>query len=320
MAGVATSIQNPEGEVLWAPNDFGTYSIEKIQVISKILQDAMKEMVITVKSDESMDGSSYYTKEESNNYFLRKTDYESIAENTINRIIQNDIDTNVLLSVSTFNQMINAVDFLARICFDLTYNQLKAAGAELTFVPFHTTINNLSARITAFDTNLDQLLNTVYQRNPDNTINYSAVNFVTRDDINGYITAGDIRDLRGQYATLLENNNALSSGKADKATTLAGYGITDAYTRDGADAAFAAKATTLAGYGITDAYTKTEVGNSFAAKATSLSGYGITDAYTKSEVDLILQAMENRISALENSSSGSGGSGGTGGTTPGTGT
>lgn len=319
MAGVATSIQNPEGETLWAPNDFGTYSIEKIQIISKILQDAMKEMVITVKNEDSVDGNSYYTKEESNNYFLRKTDYESIAESTINRIIQNDIDTNVLLSVSTFNQMINAVNFLAKICFDLTYDQLKAAGAELTFVPFHTTINNLSARITAFDTNLDQLLNTVYQRNQDNTINYSAVNFVTWRDIDGYITAGDIRDLRGQYATLLENNTALSSGKADKATTLAGYGITDAYTKSGADIAFAAKATTLSGYGITDAYTKTEAGTTFASKSTSLSGYGITDAYTKSEVDLIIQAMENRIAALENSSSGSGGSG-SGGTTPGTGT
>lgn len=319
MAGVATSIQNPEGETLWAPNDFGTYSIEKIQVISKILQDAMKEMVITVKNEDSADGSSYYTKEESNNYFLRKTDYSSIAEETINRIIQNDIDTNVLLSVSTFNQMINAVDFLARICFDLTYDQLKAAGAELTFVPFHTTINNLSARITAFDTNLDQLLNTVYQRNQDNTINYSAVNFVTWRDIDGYITAGDIRDLRGQYATLLENNTALGSGKADKATTLAGYGITDAYTKSGADTAFAAKATTLSGYGITDAYTKTEAGSTFAGKSTSLSGYGITDAYTKDEVNLLLQGLINRIAALENSSSGSGGSG-SGGTTPGTGT
>lgn len=48
------------------------------------------------------------------------------------------------------------------------------------------------------------------------------------------------------------------------------------------------KATTLEGYGITDAYTKTEVNNSLnnkADKATTLNGYGITDAYTKSEVD-----------------------------------
>lgn len=56
------------------------------------------------------------------------------------------------------------------------------------------------------------------------------------------------------------------SGKADKSTTLAGYGITDAYTKTETDNKIgelttgkADKATTLSGYGITDAYTKTEV-------------------------------------------------------------
>ena len=52
--------------------------------------------------------------------------------------------------------------------------------------------------------------------------------------------------------------------KADKATTLAGYGITDAYTKTESDEKFAQKATTLAGYGITDAYTKLEVDGKIA--------------------------------------------------------
>ena len=79
--------------------------------------------------------------------------------------------------------------------------------------------------------------------------------------------------------------------KAGKSTTLAGYGITDAYTETEVDTALAKKAntaTTLSGYGIGDAYTKTEVDTAVdakAAKATSLSGYGITDAYTKTEID-----------------------------------
>lgn len=54
--------------------------------------------------------------------------------------------------------------------------------------------------------------------------------------------------------TLIE----LEQNKADKATTLSGYGITDAYTKTEADGKYAGKSTTLAGYGITDAYTKTE--------------------------------------------------------------
>ena len=55
------------------------------------------------------------------------------------------------------------------------------------------------------------------------------------------------------YATQV--NQALA-GKADKATTLAGYGISDAYTKASLDTLLngkAAKATTLSGYGISDA-------------------------------------------------------------------
>ncbi|WP_288081686.1 hypothetical protein [Pseudomonas sp.] len=72
---------------------------------------------------------------------------------------------------------------------------------------------------------------------------------------------------------------------ASKATTLAGYGITDAYTSTQTDNRYAGKSTTLAGYGIIDAYTKTEAGTSFASKATTLAGYGITDAYTATQTD-----------------------------------
>lgn len=58
-------------------------------------------------------------------------------------------------------------------------------------------------------------------------------------------------------------------GKADKATTLSGYGIADAYTKNEADAlinAKATKSTSLQGYGITDAYTKTATNELLADK------------------------------------------------------
>ena len=82
--------------------------------------------------------------------------------------------------------------------------------------------------------------------------------------------------------------------KADKATTLTGYGITDAYTKTQVDAAVAGAVTTaganvdtkLTEYAKTT-YVDTEVGKK-ADKATTLAGYGITDAYTKGQVDTAL--------------------------------
>lgn len=119
--------------------------------------------------------------------------------------------------------------------------------------------------------------------------------------------------------------DGMFAAKADRATTLDGYGITDAYTKSetktkldqklnkmpfdekpkqespcyltsgtvyNALLAKADKASTLDGYGITDAYTKNAVDASLANKAdkaTTLDGYGITDTYTQSQIKTRLE-------------------------------
>ena len=94
------------------------------------------------------------------------------------------------------------------------------------------------------------------------------------------------------------------AGKADAATTLTGYGITDAYTKTETDTAVgkkADKATTLTGYGIVDAYTKTEPDTAIgkkADKATTLAGYGIADAYTKTETDTAIGKKADKATTL----------------------
>lgn len=96
--------------------------------------------------------------------------------------------------------------------------------------------------------------------------------YILVSDLVDIYTAGDHITVTGNkisvdatsLATVFATNNsvtALLGGKADKATTLAGYGITDTYTSNVIDTKVNAKAdksTTLAGYGITNAYSKTE--------------------------------------------------------------
>ena len=59
-------------------------------------------------------------------------------------------------------------------------------------------------------------------------------------------------------------------------TTIAGYGITDAF--DGAFGSLSGKPTTVAGYGITDALTSVSFAQ-VTGKPTTVAGYGITDAF-----------------------------------------
>lgn len=78
----------------------------------------------------------------------------------------------------------------------------------------------------------------------------------------------------------MDATNENLAKKADKATTLEGYGITDAYTRDEADVKFATVDQLQADVSATNEELAKK-----ADKATTLAGYGITDAYTKAEVD-----------------------------------
>lgn len=90
-------------------------------------------------------------------------------------------------------------------------------------------------------------------------------------------TTGQVLTTDGEGGFTFET---VESGAADwseltgKPTTIAGFGITDAF--DGAFSSLTGKPTTISGYGITDAFDGAF--SSLTGKPTTVSGYGITDA------------------------------------------
>lgn len=77
--------------------------------------------------------------------------------------------------------------------------------------------------------------------------------------------------------TALDTANENIDKKADKSTSLEGYGITDAYTKEEVNVELSLKASQQDHNALVDTV------NGKADKATTLAGYGITDAYAKSE-------------------------------------
>ena len=73
--------------------------------------------------------------------------------------------------------------------------------------------------------------------------------------------------------------------KADKATSLADYGITDAYTKEEVNAELLLKASQQDHNALVDTV------NGKADKAGTLAGYGITDAYTSQQVDDLIAQL-----------------------------
>lgn len=97
---------------------------------------------------------------------------------------------------------------------------------------------------------------------------------------------------KGEVDTTVGNINTAIAAKAD-ATSVYTKGQVDTAVNGKAD-----KATTLEGYGIEDAYTKTQVDtavNAKATKATTLAGYGIADAYTKTYINTEVERIDNAI-------------------------
>lgn len=74
-----------------------------------------------------------------------------------------------------------------------------------------------------------------------------------------YVTSTGLATILADYATTSAMNTALA-GKADSATTLAGYGITDAYTKSAVDTALAGKVDKVSGKGLsTNDYTTNDM-------------------------------------------------------------
>ena len=110
--------------------------------------------------------------------------------------------------------------------------------------------------------------------------NSSGVFTFTPPDLSNYLTSVSFGSLTSKPTTIAgygitDAFDGAFSSLSGTPTTIAGYGITDAF--DGAFSSLSSRPTTISGYGITDAFS-----GSFSAltgKPTTLAGYGITDAF-----------------------------------------
>lgn len=101
-----------------------------------------------------------------------------------------------------------------------------------------------------------------------------------------YILVTDLIDVYTAGDHIIITGNQISVNTTSLATVFATNDNVTAQLTNKAD-----KATTLAGYGITNTYTQTEIDtkvNAKADKSTTLAGYGITNAYTKTETDSLI--------------------------------
>lgn len=110
---------------------------------------------------------------------------------------------------------------------------------------FDNTLNNHNTKITNLETELDKLVKD-FEKHIQEQLSQNGDFEQSLDELNKGISVlqEDLQkyneDLSNEITRLSEQDISLDKNKADKATTLAGYGITDAYTKSEVDRAISA--------------------------------------------------------------------------------
>ena len=188
------------------------------------------------------------------------------------------------------------------------------AGASANKININTngntntiTIDNVANAVSASKATSDsagQQINTTYIK--ELSVSGKVITYTKGDGTTGTITTQDTNTWRGIQNVLTSDSTTdslsaaqgkvlkgLVDSKSDKATTLAGYGITDSYTKTEVDNKVNVRSSSTLpddapdGTIIINPDEATNVINidGKADKATTLAGYGINDAYTKTETD-----------------------------------
>lgn len=298
-------------------------TIYMIKVKSLVTGDNYEEWMLVGEEfvkigDSTVDLTGYYTKEETNAE-IKKVDDKFAGYNTKEEVaaaIKVETDRAVAAEGGLSGRLDTAEDAIEQLQKDLDLAEeglaLKASQADLEAL--QTTVGNNKTAIEGTVATLTETVATNKKAAEDAVAlkaDLSAHNELA-GTVAGHTTAiGEINTaLEGKASTQsVTDLTTTVNGKADKATTLAGYGITDAYTSVQTDAAITAKIKEMTGgesaadvLGLLNDYKKAndrEVwGNDFVTEHT-VEGKYEPDYSGKSLIDTLLEDIATKAAAAD---------------------
>lgn len=184
---MATQIRDSKtNELLWQADDFGRYSIDKIQAISNILKGILTDVTIhmdTSLNEESL--SNVYTKDQSNNRFVQVSALKQSVEGVVSELVV----SGKIPGITSLDLINSRLETLNINCtgYDYSGNKKQAGYSEL--------IDNLNTDITNTSSNVARIFKVVFHENEDGTYDLSRVVLAKASDVGDISTLStDISD------------------------------------------------------------------------------------------------------------------------------
>lgn len=159
---------NETNELLWSPNNFGSYSVEKVNLIADIMKNLLKDVTINVKGTMNRDEESY-TKKEVNDLlkdYLLRADYGDVASPAIhaetNSYLENLRNQGKMVDKSITDNLVMAADYWTKCCLSMTYSELINSSVPPSVSSFNSRLDNLEGIQGSHTTYLSKIMSDMY--------------------------------------------------------------------------------------------------------------------------------------------------------------
>lgn len=183
---MSTRIESESGEELWGPDTFGKYSIDKIRVIAEIMKGVFKDTPITFVN-KGKDSDDVYTKIESNNLFVFKSDFNTLAGDLVKTLTASYLrqlsETEGVASANDIKVLTKVANFLTRVCFNQTYTEIKDLST-MNIVAIPDRLQQVETQQVSVDTRINHMMGVIYEINRDGSFS-STSKVATKEEVSG---------------------------------------------------------------------------------------------------------------------------------------
>ena len=200
---MSTKLVDESGNLLWAPNDFGDYSIERVNIVTNILKKLLESTTINMSATLSESAmANVYSKEQVDNKFMNKEYAELYIESESRKVIEEFVNSGKLPSHTDIEYLTNKLKniYSNTLGIDLDGNDTHSDSLKDKII-------RVEGRVSSQEDILSKVVHVIYK---NGSVSGSGV-IGDLDNLSEGIVGTSLVDAINYLYKIIPNNYALSS-------------------------------------------------------------------------------------------------------------